>query len=31
MNKAISAEKLSALFKDCMTIMLGGFLENVTT
>lgn len=30
MNKAISAEKLSALFKDGMTIMVGGFLANGT-
>lgn len=30
MNKAISAEKLSALFKDSMTIMVGGFLANGT-
>ena len=30
MNKANSAEKLSALFKDGMTIMVGGFLANGT-
>ncbi|PDP47033.1 branched-chain amino acid dehydrogenase [Porphyromonas gingivalis] len=30
MNKAISAEKLPALFKDGMTIMVGGFLANGT-
>ena len=30
MNKAITVEKLSALFKDGMTIMVGGFLANGT-